>query len=300
MAFERVVQGQCWNMPCSLRPNMSKARAHAKVPARHPRKTKTRPALRVVPRPEESGQEKAGGIDELLSGKVTRARPRAKKSRGKKKPTEALPEQLKGLSDVYIAGRKVQKEIDFKVRYAEQQVKEYCTRRFAELYATTGNRPPAVDYQGGQSRFTFIQTARINLTADKAEALREMDLPIDQYTELRGMRINYEAIRSHKLEKKLRTALENMGLSNSILEEIFVPDIQLKESFFEVLDSFVARSVKQGESVEEKLYEVMRVLQPASQVRNADVPGMSAKECFDLIESAEIVLPEGDEELDVA
>lgn len=249
--------------------------------------------LRLVPEAEP-------GVRGLLSGRVIRGKETGRPSRKKRKVTEPLPEDLRELGDVYVAGRKVQKELEFKTRFAEQRVKEYCMRRFAELYADSGKRPPSMDFQGAQSHFTFIQTSRINLTPDKAEALRSMDLPVDRHTELKGLRINYEAIRQHKLEEPLRKALEDMGVPNDVLEQVFVPEVQLKESFFEILDNFAASNLKPGENLSDRIYEIMQILQPANQVRNADLPGLNAKECFDLVDSAEIVLPESDEEFDVA
>ncbi|MCM2277459.1 MAG: hypothetical protein NDJ89_05235 [Oligoflexia bacterium] len=255
----------------------------------------TRPRLRAVEPPKEA----KGGIDELLSGKVT-ARPKAARRGGRKRPVESIPPKLVALAEVFVAGRKIEREVEFKRRYAEQKVKEYCVRRYSEIYAATGERPPAIDYQGERAQFTFVQTRRINLNAEKVEALRSLGVAIDQYTELKGIRINYEAIRRHRLEKPLREALEKMGVSDEILQECFEPIIQPKDSFFGMLDNLVLKSLQKGEELPEKLQETLGILQPANQIRNADLPSLNANECFELIHSAEISVPEAESELDIA
>lgn len=240
-----------------------------------------------------------GGVGELLSGKVS-AKPKRAKKGGRKRLVEAVPEALNGLVEVYVAGRKIEREISFKLRFAEQRVKDYCVRRFAEIYASTGERPSSIDYQGERSQFTFVQTKRTTLTAEKVEALRSLSIPIDDYTELRGLRVNYEAIRRHKLEGSLRKALEEMGVKPEVLEETFEPVVQLKDSFFTLLDNIVTKSLEKGEELSDKMKEVLAILQPANQVRNADLPSLSANECFDLIHAAEISVPDVESELDVA
>lgn len=254
-------------------------------------KRASKPALRSIP----GGRGEGGGFAGILSGKVAHPPKTGKKSRTKRKPTEEIPENLRLLANLYAAGKTVEREVEFKARYAEQRVKEHCVRRFAEVYAASGKRPPSMDYTGDHSRFSFVQTSRTYLTYDKVTALQDIGIAIDRHTELRGLRVNYEAIRRHKLENKLRTALEDMGVSNDIVEECFVPDVQLKPSFYEVLDNVVRDSLQPGERLEDKIYEVISILSPAHQVRNLEAVGLDAKECFDLIHETEVAVPEGDE-----
>ncbi len=227
-------------------------------------------------------------VEELFSGKVTRRAPKAKKQTRKRKPVDALPDELKPLGDVFAAGKKIFKELSFKVGYAEHQVKEYCIKRFCENFAAMGNRPPSIEYTGDESHFTYIQTSRINLTHDKVEALRMLDIPIDRQTELKGIDINYQAIREHGLEKKLRTALEDLGVPEQVLEECFVPRVQLKETFFDNLDDLVRASLDKNEDLAEKLYQVIKILEPANQIKNPDCPDLTAEECFRLVANSEI------------
>ncbi|OFZ17948.1 MAG: hypothetical protein A2X94_08625 [Bdellovibrionales bacterium GWB1_55_8] len=253
--------------------------------------------------PGGKGKTPARGSSELaglFSGKVTRAAPKSRQAKKKLKPTEELPGDLRFLSDVFAAGRAVQKELSFKVRYAEQRVKDYCLRRFSELFAASGTRPPSIEYTGEHSRFMFTQTERTTLTLDKVEELRDLGIPIDEYTELRGIRINYEAIRRHKLEEKLQKALSEMGLRSDILEECFVPNVELNESFYNVLAQIIRESLREGEELPEKLHEVLQILRPANQVRNLELPGYDARKSFDLVMKAEIAATEEEEEPEVA
>jgi hypothetical protein len=237
------------------------------------------------------------GVQSLLSGKLSKSRSKTLKGKKKKrKLTEPLPEDLAELGDILVAGRKVEREVDFKLRFAEQKVKEYCLKRFCDRFADTGTRPSSIDYEGKHSHFTYIQTRRITLTPEKAETLRHWKIPIDDYTELQGVRINYRAIAEHKLESKLKEALANLGLSDELLEECFTPDVQLKEAFFEHLSAIVTSSLGERERGREKLankiHDVVQILSPASQIRNAETPKLNASQCFDLIQKAEIYAPD--------
>lgn len=264
----------------------------------HRRAASHRPELKSIPG-GRSNHGRTRGVESILSGKVTRPAKAAKKGREKKRPTEEIPRSLRKMSNVYAAGKAVEREMEFKVRYAEQKVKEHCLQRYAEIYATSGKRPPAIEYESDHSRFSFVQTVRTYLSFEKVEALKQIRIPIDDHTELRGVRVNYEAIRKHKLEKDLQKAFENMGVSEEVLDEIFVPDIQVKPSFYEILDNVVRESLRPGEKLEDKIYEVLNILSPANQVRNLEAVGLTAKQCFDLVMEAEISVPE-DEELDIA
>lgn len=234
------------------------------------------------------------GLDTILSGKV--APRKRKKRRGAEKKPEALPPELGSYGDILAAGRKVQRETDFKLRFAEERIREYCLRRFCEKFAALGRRPDSISYAGPHSHFTFIQTQRIGITPEKVDALRSLGVPMDQYTELKGLRVNFEAIREHRLEEKLRDALSEMGLNNQVLDEVFEPQVALKENFFDSLDLIVSKTLARDEKLEDKLYEVTRILGPASQIRNAETPDLNSQEAFQLILKAEISPEEDDQE----
>jgi hypothetical protein len=253
-----------------------------------------RPGLRAVPTPGKRERE----LDQLLSGTVA-GRKKKKKGRRAEKPTEELPEELSAFGDILSAGRKIEREVDFKIRYAEQQVRQYCLQRFSERFAATGRRPESVTYVGPHSRFTYVQSQRITLTPEKAEALRSLGIPVDEYTELRGLKINYTAIREHKLEKKLRQALADLGLDRELLDEVFEPDVQLKPSFFDSMTTVLAHHLPRGEDLAQRVYEVNQILAPAGQIRNAETPDLDAGQAFKLIQETpiEATAAEFDEEL---
>jgi hypothetical protein len=245
------------------------------------------------------GGDSGGAVDDLLSGKVlAKSGGREAKSKKKAKPVEKLPKEIGELSDVLVAGRKIERELSFKIKYADKQVKDYCLRRFAEHYSETGHRPESMTYEGKRGVFSFVQTRRISLTTEKVEALKLLNLNLDGETELKGLHINFDAIREHRLESKLRDALSEMGVSKSILQECFQPDVELKESFFEHLSVVVERSLSKGEKLSDKMYEVLQILDPSSQIRNADMPGLNAVQSYKLVHDADVVKPDTIESLD--
>lgn len=249
-------------------------------------------AKRTSKTKSKSGRLKSVGsrssVEDLLSGKVPVDKKASRRKRKKAKPTENLTGDLSTMADLFAAGRRVYKEIEFKVRFAEQRVKDYCLKRFSDIFAQTGVRPPSIDYKGGQSHFTYIQTSRINLTRDKVDALKEMGIPVEKYTVLSGLDINYRAIRDYELEDDLRAALEGMGLDSEVLEEIFVPKVEMNENFFESLAMIVKDSLQKGEDLSEKIYETIKVLNAPAQVRNPDLPNLNAQQCFELVMDTEI------------
>lgn len=252
-------------------------------------------ARKKKPAAEETPRKSSGGLDRLLSGKVETAKKR-KKSRKKEAVVELLPEPLRRLSDVMTAGRKVEKELSFKIRYSEQKIKDHCIRRFCENYAAAGHRPASAEYAGNHSRFTFVQTRKLYLTSEKVEALKMMGVPIDDYTALTGLTINYDAIRQHHLEFKLRTALQRLEVPEEVLDEIFQPRVEVKEQFMEVFNTVVERSLGPKEELADKMYEVIRILQPVNQIKATDPPDLTPLECFKLVENAKIATADEDED----
>lgn len=267
----------------------TKSQTSAKLKARTPAKGgKTD----VASLPARKADASDTAIDELLRGKVI-ARPKATKDKGKKKKTtEKLPEELQELADVLVAGRKIDREIQFKVNFAHQKIQEYCLRRFAERFMETGHRPESTTYATEKSVFSFIQTRRITLTTEKTDALKMLHVSLDGQTELKGLKVNFDAIREHKLEYKLRDALKSIGVSPAVLVECFQPDVQLKESFFEHLSSVIDRSLEKGENGADKMFEVLHVLNPASQIRNAEIPNLGPERSFKLIHDTDIAVTE--------
>ena len=97
------------------------------------------------------------------------------------------------------------------------------------------------------------------------------------------MKVDVEAIKLHKLEQKLRDAMAGMGVLREVLLECFRPDVQLKESFFDHLGNLVGQFLKKGEDLGEKLYSTLKILNPTTQIRNADLPNLSATQSYQLI-----------------
>lgn len=244
---------------------------------------------------EKTDSETDQHLDELLSGKISQATGRKKKSKKRERAVELLPARLRKLADVLAAGKAIKKEIDTKTSLSEQHVKEYCVKRFCERFAATGHRPPSTIYAGNKSRFTFIQTKRTYLSQEKADALQMLNIPIDDYTELSGLEVDYAAIKEHKLELKLRDALERMDVPAKVLDDCFRPKIELKEGFFESLNSVVEKSLQKDEKLPEKMYDVVSILAPANQIKNPEIQGLSPVDSFKIVEESDIPMPDESE-----
>jgi hypothetical protein len=244
---------------------------------------------------QEDKAEDGGELSSLFSGKMTDRTGKRKKSKKRERAVELLPEDYRAVADVLAAGKAIEKEIKTKIGYSEQRIKEYCIKRFCEKFASTGHRPTSGRYAGNKSRFTFIQTKKIYLTPEKADALRSMNVPIDEFTELMGIDIDYSAIKANHLEFKLRAALEKMNVPQEVLDECFRPRVELKESFFETLNSVIEKSLQEGESIVDKLVDVVSVLGPVNQIKNPEIPGMSPEDGLKLVIETEIGGP-GEEE----
>jgi len=234
---------------------------------------------------------KADQLEDILSGKISEKTTRKKKGKTRQRAVELLPSQLRQIADVLAAGRVIKKEIDTKISLSEQRVREYCVRRFCERFAATGRRPSSTIYAGSKSRFTFIQTQKIHLTPEKADALRMMNIPIDDYTELTGVDIDYAVIKANNLEFKLKTALSQMDVPEKVLNEIFQPKVELKESFFNTLNTIIKETLQEGEDLIAKMYDAVSVLGPINQLKNPEVHGLSLKDSFKLVDESDIPAP---------
>jgi len=248
-----------------------------------------------MPQPKSNGQRKlvsvpggkSSAVGELLSGKV----PRAKRAPRKKKaevPAQELPSSIAKIANLFAAARTIKKEIESKEKYSMSRLGDFCLHDFVHRAVLSERRPGSVDYASEYSKFKFVLTSRTTLTPEKEEALKDMRIPLSDHTRLAGIEINYQAIKAHGLENKLREALEAMDVDSSVLDECFRPKVELKDAFYDRLTELVSGSLDEGEKLEEKVYEVLRILQPTTQLRNVDVIGLSQQECFDLIMKTEI------------
>lgn len=257
--------------------------------ARANKKEHARPHLRTIPGGQRHEAEKPrSAVESLLSGQVSKPSGKPRRRKRGEVPPQELPANIQPLADVFAAGRTVDKEVSFKLAYAKQQVERYCVRDWIRRFATTSRRPPSLDYAADHARFKFVMTSRTILTSEKAEELRSLGIAVDEHTELRDIAINYDAIREHKLEDKLRKALSDLDVPSDVIEECFAPKIELKETFYDLLVEIVRHSLRKGEELEEKLKQVVEVLNPTNQIRNTEAVGLTIEQCFDLVHQAEI------------
>ena len=242
--------------------------------------------LKAIPGGRNQTREPSG-VGELLSGQIPRA-PKKPRARKREIPPQELPRNMEKISNLFAAARTLKKEVETKERWAKGRIDEFCVRDFVRRFAAADRRPPSIEYTTAHSKFKFVLTSRTTLTGDKEDALRDMSIPLEEYTQLAGVEINYDAIRQHGLENSLREALEAMDIRKSILDECFRPKVELKDAFYDRLAGVVRGSLQSDEKLEEKMFEVLQVLQPAEQVRNVDVIGLDSQQCFDLVRKTEI------------
>lgn len=243
-----------------------------------------KPQLRAIPGGREGVRRTA--VTELLSGRVPKARA-AKKRRKREVPPQELPKEFAPLSNVFAAGRTIDKEMKYKIDYAKSRIEDFCLRDWIKRFAATNRKPPSVDYTSDHSKFKFVMTTRTTLTHEKVEELRHLGIAIDEHTILSDIEINYDAIKQHRLENKLRDALEAMNVSAGVLDEVFTPKVELKDTFYDVLVEVVRRSLSPGERLEDKMFQVIQILNPADQMRNVETD-LGIQQCFDLIQKTEI------------
>ena len=256
--------------------------------AKKANKASSRSHLRAIPGGRNAGLEEGRSeVGQLLSGRVSRA-PKPKRGRKREVPPQPLPKEIQALANVYAAQKTLEKELGFKGKFAEQKVKDYCVREYVHRFATQERKPPSLDFTADHAHFKFIMTMRTTLTPEKIDYLSSRNIAIDKYTELRGIRVNYDAIRQHGLEKKLRSALESMNVAKGVLEEVFRPEVELKDGFYERFYDVLRDSLQQGEDLEDKMLETLNALGPANQVRGLEAVGLTVKQCFELVNETEI------------
>ena len=101
-------------------------------------------------------------------------------------------------------------------------------------------------------------------------------------------------IRRHGLVEKLQEGLAHLGVAKSVLEECFESKHELVPAFYENLYSIVRDSIEKGESIDEKMLEVMKTLNPADQLRNVEIKDLDVQECFDLILNTQVEVDESE------
>lgn len=285
-SFEKIKPNPCKHIKAAkavVKPTVaSKAKAAPKAASA------PTPAPAAPRQPAASGSGLAG----LFSGKVGAPTVNgASKSKSKKvKPVEEVPTELKAHTEVMVAGKMIAKAVEKKVAAATDAVKSWSMSRFAEIWSMTGTRPATFEVHGGIATFDFIQTKRIFLTPERVQAVRDLGVNIDEWTDIKGVNINYEAIKRHGLEEKLQEALGSMGLSDAVLGEILQPKHELKEGFFDAMFSVCNDALAEGESIKDKIYSVMLALLPVNQVKNPKLDLQAADEDAALTAALELIV----------
>ena len=247
-------------------------------------KKSTTPKLRAIPGGKTN---ETPALEQLFSSSVSSAS--AKKKKGKRQeilPIE-FPKDLSKTMDLFAAGKNLLREIEFKVKFAEQRLRAFCTTNYVKLFATLKRKPPSLDYKGEHSSLKYVQTHRTTLTHEKVEDLRAIGIEIDEYTTLTGIDINMAAVRQHKLETKLQEGLSSLGVSPGIIEECFTPRHELNPVFYDNLFTIVQHSLKKGEHTEDKITRIFEILEPSSQIRNVETE-IPQNKSWDVVAKAEI------------
>ena len=257
--------------------------------SQHSRKLKEVPKLRALPGGKTPINPPA--LERLFSSSVGPAGAKKKHGRKQEIPPIEFPKELTKYSDLFAAGKNLLREIEFKVKFAEQRLREFCGANYTKLFASLKRRPPSLDYRGENSSFKYVQTHRTTLTHEKVEALKESGIEVDDYTTLTGIDINMAAIRQHKLELKLQEGLASLGISPGIVEECFTPRHELNPVFYDNLYTIAQHSLKKGETIEEKLGRIFEILEPSSQIRNVETK-LPEHRALDFVLKAEIEVDE--------
>ena len=229
----------------------------------------------------------APALEKLFSSNVGPATAKRRKGRKQEIPPIDLPKELSKTIDLFAAGKNLLKEIEFKVKFAEQRLRAFCNTNYVQLFANLKRKPPSLDYRGEHSSLKFVQTHRTTLTHDKVEELRGLGVDIDEYTTLTGIDINMAAIRQHKLENKLQEGLQTLGVSPGIVEECFTPRHELNPVFYDNLFTIIQHSLKKSEKLEDKLAHIYKILDPSSQIRNVETE-IPQNKALDIVLKAEI------------
>lgn len=214
---------------------------------------------------------KGSALSNLLSGKVA-APVVGAKSKSKEKSIIQMPSELLTEAEVFVADKMIQKDISSKAKVAAGKILDYCTRWFADAFAVQGKRPASSVMLNGRAKFDFIPTSRIHVNPARVEAARAViGDEIDNWTEIKGVTFNYGVIVANNLQDKFEEAIRNMGLSDELLAQVLQPKHELKKGFFDDLHKIVGKTLQRGENLSDKMYMLIKALDPVKQVKNADL-----------------------------
>lgn len=228
------------------------------------------------------------GLAAIFSNKPKAEAPKSKSKSNK--PVVILPDELNTAEEVMVSGKMIAKAVENKVKTATAMVMDYCWRWFANQYAHTGARPSTSTMVGNRAKFDFIQTSRIFVNAGKIENLERIGVNMDDWVKLSGVTINYEAIRSNGLEEKLQAAIESMNLPDAVQSEILLPKHELRKDFFESLDKVARDSLQDGEDLSDKIYQILKILEPVKQVKNPNIEVNGSTDSQRLASALEVIL----------
>lgn len=221
-------------------------------------------------------------VSALFAGNVAPKAPKSSKS--KPRDRVELPEDLRPTLDVVAAWRNVKDALEKKAKVAEQRIAEPMLKSWCERYADSGKMPSMTTFEGEQGSIDFVMTRRVSLNAAKMEALDMMGVDISEWVETTGVDINMDAVVRLGLLDKLQEAIANLVEDEAHIAEIFQPKVAVKEGFLEALPSLA-----EGKGpLKDRLYGLVSVLKPVSQLKNGKVDELSREECFKLVDAAKL------------
>lgn len=147
---------------------------------------------------------------------------------------------------------------------AEAILKAATLRHYCEHYAQTGRAPDVRMFESKLGSFQVVQQSTAKVTMEKAEELKGQGIDLEQFKTR-----NSYTIRMAKASKSdTRKIIESMqGILGEDFPDVVSEYVHVDDEFFDNFDDIVKQSLGPGQRLDEKMLEVLRVLNPTIQFR---------------------------------
>lgn len=170
---------------------------------------------------------------------------------------------LAAQADALAAAKSAQAAIDATVKDAEAVLRAAMLRHYCKYYAQTGRAPEMRKTFSTTGKFHTVQQAVATVDAARVKTLKDSHgVNLKRWIDGRKYTISLGNASKETVKQIIKYLKSTLG---DDYKDVVTEKMTVGEKFFESFDDIVKRSLGDGERLDEKMHEVMRILKPTIQ-----------------------------------
>jgi len=172
-------------------------------------------------------------------------------------------EDLAAHADALAAAKAAMGAIKATIEDADKVLRAAMRKHYCSVYAQTGHAPPMRRTFSKMSKFQCVQQSVANINEKKAATLKNSHgIDIDNHINGRTYTVSLGNASKEKTKEIVSYLKETLG---DDYPDVVSEKMTVGEEFFSSFDSIVKKSLGDGERLDDKMLEVLRILSPTIQ-----------------------------------